>query len=208
MSARFPVRHSTRRVVSAAQPPSSVRPDAFDREAMAQYASVRRAACRLTRNVPEAEDLVQETYVRALRACGRFRSGTNLKAWLLTILRHAHLNRRRQAARAIVEVDELEVERFAQYARDADTPEQRLLDRALDEELRAANERLPLSLRQTLWLRDIEGLLYADIAKRLGIPTGTVMSRLSRARHLLYTRLTESAGVTHPHENQPRGAAP
>jgi RNA polymerase sigma-70 factor (ECF subfamily) len=192
VSMRFPVRHSPRQVASTAQSPRSVRPEAFDREALAQFASVRRAACRLTRNVPEAEDLVQETYVRALRASRHFRSGTNLKAWLLTILRNAHLNRRRQVARAIVEVDEAKVEQFALHARDADTPEQRLLDKARDEELRAANERLPLSLRQTLWLRDIEGLSYAAIAERLRIPTGTVMSRLSRARRLLYARLTES----------------
>jgi len=82
---------------------------------------------------------------------------------------------------------------FARHARHADTPEQRLLHKALDDELRAANELLPLSLRQTLWLRDIEGLSYADIAKRLGIPTGTVMSRLSRARRMLYARLAESS---------------
>src|SRR5262245_7504241 len=109
MAARFLVRHSTQQVESTARSSAAARPEAFDREALAQFTFVRRAACRLTRNVPEAEDLVQDTYVRALRACGRFRSGTNLKAWLLTILRHAHLNRRRQAARAIVEVDEEKV---------------------------------------------------------------------------------------------------
>ena len=68
MSARSPVRHSTQQVESTARSPRSVRPEAFDREALAQFASVRRAAWRLTRNVPEAEDLVQETYTRALRA--------------------------------------------------------------------------------------------------------------------------------------------
>src|SRR2546430_4505480 len=89
MAVRFPVRHSTRQVESTARSPGAVRPEAFDREALAQFASVRRAAWRLTRNVPEAEDLVQETYVRALRAFRHFRSGTNLKAWRLTILRDA-----------------------------------------------------------------------------------------------------------------------
>jgi len=189
MSVRFPVRHSTQQVESTARSPGAVRPEAFDREALAQFTSVRRAAWRLTRNVTDAEDLVQETYVRALRAFRHFRSGTNLKAWLLTILRHAHLNRRRQVARAIVEVDEVKVERFGRFANHNGTPEQRLLEKTLNEELRAANESLPLSLRQTLWLRDIEGLSYAEIARRLGIPVGTVMSRLSRARQLLYKRL-------------------
>src|SRR5207237_10353956 len=72
MSVRFPMRHSTRQVESTARSPGAVRPEAFDREALAQFASVRRAAWRLTRNVPEAEDLVQETYVRALRAFRHF----------------------------------------------------------------------------------------------------------------------------------------
>ena len=78
MSVRFPVRHSTQQVESTARSPGAVRPEAFDREALAQFASVRRAAWRLTRNVTEAEDLVQETYVRALRAFRHFRSGTNV----------------------------------------------------------------------------------------------------------------------------------
>ena len=78
MSVRFPVRHSTQQVESTARSPGAVRPEAFDREALAQFASVRRATWRLTRNVTEAEDLVQETYVRALRAFRHFRSGTNV----------------------------------------------------------------------------------------------------------------------------------
>jgi len=189
------VKRAAQRREAAAQPVSPVspvsqdRPDAFDREAVAEFPSLRRAARRLTRNAVEAEDLVQETYVRALRGSGHFRSGSNLKAWLLTILRHAHLNRRRQVARSIVQVDEGRVEWFAQTARDTDTPEQRLLENTLDAQLRAANESLPLSLRQTLWLRDIEGLTYEAIATRLGIPIGTVMSRLARARQLLFKKL-------------------
>jgi RNA polymerase sigma-70 factor, ECF subfamily len=192
MAARFPAKHSAQR---GGPPPhaakAAARPEAFDRDAVAQFAGVQRAARRLTRNAADAEDLVQETYVRALRGAEQFRPGTNLKAWLLTILRHVHLNRRRQAARAIVEVDEAKVDRFADAAEHGDTPERRLLGRMLDERLRIAHESLPLSLRQTLWLRDMEGLSYADIAKRLGIPAGTVMSRLARARQLLYQRVNE-----------------
>lgn len=153
-------------------------------------AFIRRAASRLTRSASDADDLVQETYVRALRGSARFRSGTNLKAWLLTILRHAHLNRRRQAARAIVDIDEATVHRFAQDAEDGDTPERQFLSRVLDDELRAAHASLPLLLRQTLWLRDVEGLPYAEVARRMEIPIGTVMSRLSRARQLLYRRVS------------------
>lgn len=176
----------------AKDPGDAVRPEVFDRDAVAQFAGVQRAARRLTRNASDAEDLVQETYVRALRSAEQFRAGTNLKAWLLTILRHVHLNRRRQAARAIVEVDEAKVDRFAEAAEHGDTPERRLLGRVLDGRLRAAHESLPLALRQTLWLRDVEGLSYAEIAGRLGIPLGTVMSRLARARQLLYKRVNES----------------
>ena len=191
MSARFLVGRSARGE-SGPESAASTRPEAFDRDAVAQFPSIRRAARRLTSNAPDAEDLVQETYVRALRAFAHFRPGTNLKAWLLTILRHAHLNRRRQAVRAIVEFDEVRVERFAECAHQAATPEQELLEKTLDGQLRSAYESLPLSLRQTLWLRDIDGLSYAEIAKRLAIPVGTVMSRLSRARQLLYKRVTGS----------------
>jgi RNA polymerase sigma-70 factor (ECF subfamily) len=177
-----------------------VRSEAFDREAAAQFPSIRRAARRLTGNAPDAEDLVQETYLRALRAFARFRPGSNLKAWMLTILRHAHLNRRRQAARAIVDIDELKFERCAETAHHADTPEQRLLGKVLDGQLRSAYRSLSLSLRQTLWLRDIEGLSYAEIATRLGIHVGTVMSRLSRARRLLYERVTGDEKMSRPDE--------
>jgi RNA polymerase sigma-70 factor (ECF subfamily) len=190
MPGRLRVRPAGPEEESTAQPTQHIRPQAFDRQAVEHLPSLQRAARRLARNAPEADDLVQETYVRALRSFGHFRPGTNLKAWLLTILRHAHLNRLRDSARAIVDVDEAKVERFAEIAKEGSTPEQRLLESAMDDELRIANASLPLSLRQTLWLRDIEELPYAEIAKRLGIPVGTVMSRLSRARRLLYERLT------------------
>ncbi len=191
MAARFPVRHPAQREgLPSLAVTAAVRPEAFDRDAVAQFPGVQRAARRLTRNASDAEDLVQETYVRALRGAEHFRAGTNLKAWLLTILRHVHLNRRRQFARAIVEIDGTKVDQFAETAEHGDTPERRLLSRMLDERLRAANESLPLSLRQTLWLRDMEELSYAEIASRLGIPLGTVMSRLARARQLLYKRVT------------------
>jgi RNA polymerase sigma-70 factor (ECF subfamily) len=165
------------------------RTEAFDRELVSHLRWIQRIARHLAGNKGEAEDLVQDTYVRALRGAARFRAGTNLKAWLLTILRHANLNRRRRLRRALVQIDEERVDWFAKTAQDADTPERRLLERALDSELRAAHESLPIALRQTLWLRDIAGLSYAEIAKQLGIPIGTVMSRLSRARRLLYKRL-------------------
>src|SRR5262245_24282203 len=94
--------------------PALERSSAFDREIVAHFPWVRRVSRRLAGNVSEAEDLVQETFLRALRGAARFRSGSNFKAWLLTILRHAYLNRRRGIARAIVEIDEAKVGSFAE----------------------------------------------------------------------------------------------
>jgi RNA polymerase sigma-70 factor (ECF subfamily) len=163
--------------------------EAFRIETLALFGSVYRVARRLTKNTADAEDLTQETYVRALGAVGSFQLGTNLKSWLFTILRNINRNRLRDRARAIVVVDDDAVNR-SDGVDSADTPESRLLRHAESRELRAAIESLPLALYQTVWLRDIEELSYAEIASRLGIPIGTVMSRLSRARGLLYRRMT------------------
>lgn len=158
--------------------------DAFRVETLALFGSVYRVARRLTKNTADAEDLTQETYVRALGAAGSFQVGTNLKSWLFTILRNANRNRMRDRARAIVVVDDDAVNRFDGVA-SGDTPEALLLRNAESRDLRAAIESLPPALHQTVWLRDIEELPYAEIASRLGIPIGTVMSRLSRAREKL-----------------------
>jgi RNA polymerase sigma-70 factor (ECF subfamily) len=168
---------------------------AFDIEALALFGSVYRTALRLTKNAADADDLTQETYARALRASGRFQWGTNLKAWLFTILRNVNRNRKRDRARAIVVVDGEAVDQFDGSGGASDTPESLLLRDALSRDVRAAIESLPRALGQTMWLRDVEGLSYAEIATRLDIPIGTVMSRLSRARELLYRRLAGGAGA-------------
>jgi RNA polymerase sigma-70 factor, ECF subfamily len=164
--------------------------DAFHTETLSLFGSVYRVARRLTKNTPDAEDLTQETYVRALGAVGSFRLGTNLKSWLFTILRNINRNRLRDRARAVVVVDGDAVERFDAADDASETPEARLLRHAEVRHLQAAIESLRPALRQTVWLRDIEELSYAEIARRLDIPIGTVMSRLSRARELLYRRMT------------------
>lgn len=168
---------------------------AFDTELLAYFGSVYRTALRLTRNAADAEDLTQETYSRALGASSRFQWGTNLKAWLYTILRNLDRNRKRDRARAIVVVDGEAVDQFDGAGASSETPEARLLREAESRDLRAAIESLPPALGQTMWLRDVEELSYAEIAKRLNIPIGTVMSRLSRARELLYRCLTGRAGA-------------
>jgi len=169
--------------------------EAFRTETLALFGSVYRVARRLTKTTADAEDLTQETYVRALGAVGSFQLGTNLKSWLFTILRNINRNRARDRAREIVVVDGDAVQQFDGADASHDTPEARLLRNAASRDLRAAVDSLSPALRQIVWLRDIEELSYAEIARRLNIPIGTVMSRLSRARALLYRRMTEGANA-------------
>jgi RNA polymerase sigma-70 factor (ECF subfamily) len=171
--------------------------EAFRIETLALFGSLYRVARRLTKNTADAEDLTQETYVRALGSVGSFQLGTNLKSWLFTILRNINRNRMRDRARAIVVADDDAVNRF-DGAASSDTPEARLLRNAENRDLRAAIESLPPVLRQTMWLRDIQELSYAEVAGRLNIPIGTVMSRLSRARALLYRRMAGRGGGRGP----------
>src|SRR5919202_70643 len=127
------------------QPPD---PDAFAAEVLALLDPLYATALRLTRNRADAEDLVHDTLVKAFRFADRFERGTNLKAWLYTILHNTWRNRQRDAAR--------------------DT---------LDADLRAALDALPDVFREAVWLRDVEEFTYGEIAQMLGVPIGTVMSR-------------------------------
>ena len=107
-----------------------------------------------------------------------------------TILRNLVRNRRRRAARAIVEFDGRKLDQYSELTQERETPEHALLKKAGNADLQAAFESLPRALRETVWLSDVEELPYAEIARRLGIPVGTVMSRVFRARQRLYARLT------------------
>jgi RNA polymerase sigma-70 factor (ECF subfamily) len=168
----------------------------FEAEALASLDSLYRTALRLTRVPADAEDLVQETYLKAFRAADRFEPGTNLKAWLFTILHNTALNRFRDRSRQPLVYDSETVDRAAdaspnqREARFAETPETLLLADTLDPDLKAAVDALPDAFRQAVWLRDVEEFSYADIAKMLTIPVGTVMSRISRGRRLLFDQLT------------------
>jgi RNA polymerase sigma-70 factor, ECF subfamily len=151
-------------------------------------------ALRLTRSRADAEDLVQDVVVRALRSAHQFTPGTNLKAWLYTILHNTWKNRRRDVARTLVEADSDRVEAAVEVAGgEIDTPERMLLRRSLDADLQAALDALPEVFREAVWLRDVEELSYAEIAAVLTVPVGTVMSRISRGRRLLYARLGGAA---------------
>jgi RNA polymerase sigma-70 factor (ECF subfamily) len=171
---------------SAAAPPT----DSFAEECLAQADALYRTALRLTRNHAEAEDLVQDTFLKAFRAAGRFERGTNLRAWLFTILMNGFRNRRRDAGREPVDVDSETVERAENRGERAATPEQLLLRDTLDADLQQALDALPDTFRQAVWLRDVEEFAYAEIAAMLDVPVGTVMSRISRGRRLLYEYLT------------------
>jgi RNA polymerase sigma-70 factor (ECF subfamily) len=181
-----------RRVRPTPGPPDA---DTFAREALALLEPLFATALRLTRNRSDAEDLVQDTYVKAFRFADRFERGTNLKAWLYTILHNTWRNRRRDASRDTVEVDSERVERAATLDGPvaADTPEHILLRATLDADLQAALDELPDAFREAVWLRDVEEFSYAEIAEMLGIPIGTVMSRISRGRRLLFERLSAPA---------------
>jgi RNA polymerase sigma-70 factor (ECF subfamily) len=146
-------------------------------------------ALRLTRQAQNAEDLVQDTYLKAFRSAHQFEPGTNLKAWLFTILHNTHRNMRRHDGRSPVEVDSEAVDRAVDVAGLDDSPEQLLARASLDADVQAALDGLPEAFRQAVWLRDVEELSYADIARVLDIPIGTVMSRISRGRRGLYEML-------------------
>jgi RNA polymerase sigma-70 factor (ECF subfamily) len=178
--AKSPTREAS---VSAASP-------SFEAEALASLDSLYRTALRLTRVPADAEDLVQDTYLKAFRAADSFQPGTNLRAWLFTILHNTARNRVRDRAREALTVDSDVVERASDVSsQGSDTPESLLLRDMLGPDLQAAVDELPDAFRQAVWLRDVEEFTYAEIAAMLEIPPGTVMSRISRGRRMLYERL-------------------
>jgi RNA polymerase sigma-70 factor, ECF subfamily len=163
---------------------------AFIDEALSYIDALYGTALRLTRKPQDAEDLVQDTYLKAFRASSQFERGTNLKAWLFTILHNTFRNLRRHDGRDPVEVDSEIVERAADTAGDDQTPEKLLTRATLDGDLQEALDSLPEAFRQAVWLRDVEEFSYAEIAHIVGVPIGTVMSRISRGRKMLHDLLS------------------
>ena len=164
----------------------------FAREALSHIDSLYGTAMRLTRRPADAEDLVQDTYLKAFRASGQFERGTNLKAWLFTILHNTFRNMRRHDGRNPIDTDSEAVEQAMDTTATNQTPEQLLTRATLDADLQAALDALPDAFRQAVWLRDVEEFSYAEIARMIEVPIGTVMSRISRGRRLLYDRLAAS----------------
>ena len=175
----------------------AVETPSFETEALGLLDSLYRMALRITRVPADADDLVQDTYLKAFRAADRFEPGTNLRAWLFAILHNTARNRLRDRSREPVTSDSEAVEAAADHLAGAPgrTPESLLIGDALGPELQAAVDALPAAFRQAVWLRDVEEFSYAEIAGMLGVPIGTVMSRISRGRRLLFDQLRKGSAA-------------
>ncbi len=164
--------------------------DSFEELAIPLFDQLYNFAHWLTQNRDEAEDLVQETYVKALKGFSYFQLGTNFRAWIYRILRNAFLTSRKGLKVAMtVPLDFDEEEEGAESAIERDTPEALLLARSSHELLQKAIDELPVHFREILLLCEVEEMSYQEISYTLAIPIGTVMSRLSRARQTLRSQL-------------------
>lgn len=168
----------------------------FEREAVPLLPRLYASALRLTRDRQDAEDLVQEVYLRAYRGFGSFTDGSNLKAWLYRILTNAFINEYRRRQRRPVTVSEAEDPEYSLFDRlgeetAAPSAEREVLERLPDEDVQRALEDLPEQYRMVVLYADVEGFSYREIADILEIPIGTVMSRLHRGRKALQKALWE-----------------
>ena len=166
----------------------------FAEEAMGHLDTLYRGALRLTRDPAQAEDLVQDTYVRALRYQHSYQEGTNMKAWLFAIMRNLFWDRFKGGRPEDVSLDgDGELSLYDTLKDPTAVPESEVLDRIAADEVVKAVERLPELHREVVLLVDVEGFSYKDAAQVLGVPIGTVMSRLHRARHQLQKSLHDYA---------------
>jgi RNA polymerase sigma-70 factor, ECF subfamily len=162
----------------------------FERDAVPLLSGMYSSALRMTRNPSDAEDLVQETFLRAYRGFAGFQEGTNLKAWLYRILTNTFINSYRKKQREPKTVPDENVEDWYLYDRLAAqsseaSAEATVLEAIPDEDVKEALDALPEAFRMAVLLADVEGFSYKEIAEILDIPIGTVMSRLHRGRRAL-----------------------
>jgi RNA polymerase sigma-70 factor, ECF subfamily len=165
-----------------------LQPDSFEELAMPLFDQLYNFAQWLTQNRDEAEDLVQETYAKALKGFSSFQLGTNFRAWMYRILRNTFLTSR-TGLRVTMTVPLDPEEDGPELAVERDTPETLLFERSSREALQSAIDELPVYSREVLLLCEVEEMSYQEISETLSIPIGTVMSRLSRARRALRDRL-------------------
>ena len=183
---------------------SGVAPDVreeLETEALGYIDSLYRTALRMTRNPADAEDLVQEAYLRAFRSLHQFRPGTNLRAWIFRIMTNAYINdyRKRSRRPASSSLDDLEEFYLYDHLIDSgvqpqsERPEDVVLNRLTADDVIEALEELSDEFREVVLLADVEGFSYREIAEIMDIPVGTVMSRLYRARRRLQKALFDFA---------------
>jgi RNA polymerase sigma-70 factor, ECF subfamily len=173
----------------------------FAEQAMPYMSALYAAAMRMTRNPADAEDLLQETYLRAYRGFEGFHEGTNLKAWLYRILTNTFINTYRAKKRRPDQVELDDVEDFFLYRRlggleaadAARSTETEVLESIPDSEVKEALESIPEQFRMAVILADVEGFSYKEIAEILDVPIGTVMSRIHRGRRALQQKLWDYA---------------
>ncbi|MGE5314505.1 MAG: sigma-70 family RNA polymerase sigma factor [Acidobacteriota bacterium] len=154
-------------------------------------------ALRMTGNADDAEDLLQDTFMKAYRFWDKFEQGTNMRAWLFRIMKNTYINLYRKEVKEPDKVDYEDIQNYYNTIRDDSTDpndlQQKLFGQLLDDEISKALESLPEDFRTVVILCDIEGLTYEEIAEFVQCPVGTVRSRLHRGRKLLHTALFEYA---------------
>jgi RNA polymerase sigma-70 factor (ECF subfamily) len=165
----------------------------FEREAIPHMDALYNFAFKMTGDSDDANDLVQETYMRAFRFFDKFEKGTNCKAWLFRIMKNTFINVYRKESKSPEKVDYEEIENFYENIKASNTDdahlEKDIYDNLLDDELTEAISTLPEDFRTVIILCDIEGFTYEEIADFVDAPVGTVRSRLHRARKMLFTKL-------------------
>ena len=165
----------------------------FEREAIPHMDALYNFSFKMTGDSDDANDLVQETYMRAFRFFDKFENGTNCKAWLFRIMKNTFINVYRKESKSPEKVDYEEIENFYENIKASNTDdahlEKDIYDNLLDDELTKAISTLPEDFRTVILLCDIEGFTYEEIADFVDAPVGTVRSRLHRARKMLFTKL-------------------